>query len=116
VTRRASGALEVDMTGTTPDGHPTITDTDMMEQLAQEMARSVGQEPAAGWRAAFVAEIPLGRPMDPGEIAGLCAFLAGDGAAAISGQRSTCPVCTKCTDLPVDSQFAMVLWFAEWTT
>jgi NAD(P)-dependent dehydrogenase (short-subunit alcohol dehydrogenase family) len=65
---------------------PAITNTDMMEQLAQDMARSVGQEPAAGWRAAFVAEIPLGRAMDPGEIAGLCAFLAGDGAAAISGQ------------------------------
>jgi NAD(P)-dependent dehydrogenase (short-subunit alcohol dehydrogenase family) len=65
---------------------PAITDTDMMEQLAQDMARSVGEELAEGWRAAFVAEIPLGRAMAPAEIAGLCAFLAGDGAAAISGQ------------------------------
>jgi NAD(P)-dependent dehydrogenase (short-subunit alcohol dehydrogenase family) len=65
---------------------PAITDTDMMEQLARDMARSVAEEPAGGWRAAFVAEIPLGRPMVPAEIAELCAFLAGDGAAAISGQ------------------------------
>jgi NAD(P)-dependent dehydrogenase (short-subunit alcohol dehydrogenase family) len=42
--------------------------------------------PDAGWRAAFVAEIPLGRPMAPDEIAGVCAFLAGDGAGAVTGQ------------------------------
>ena len=42
--------------------------------------------PAAGWRAAFVEEIPMGRPMAPEEIAGVCAFLAGDAAAAITGQ------------------------------
>jgi NAD(P)-dependent dehydrogenase (short-subunit alcohol dehydrogenase family) len=65
---------------------PAITDTDMMEQLAADMARSVAAEPAGGWRAAFVAEIPLGRAMVPAEIAEVCAFLAGDGAAAISGQ------------------------------
>jgi len=65
---------------------PAITDTDMMEQLAREMERSVAAEPATGWRAAFVSEIPLGRPMAPEEIAELCAFLAGDGAAAITGQ------------------------------
>jgi meso-butanediol dehydrogenase/(S,S)-butanediol dehydrogenase/diacetyl reductase len=65
---------------------PAITDTDMMEQLAQEMQRSGAPEPAAGWRAAFVQEIPLGRPMAPADIAELCAFLATDGAAAISGQ------------------------------
>jgi NAD(P)-dependent dehydrogenase (short-subunit alcohol dehydrogenase family) len=65
---------------------PAITDTDMMEQLAGEMARSGAPPPAAGWRAAFVEEIPMGRPMNPAEIAELCAFLAGDGAAAISGQ------------------------------
>ena len=65
---------------------PAITDTDMMEQLAAEMEHSVPGPPAAGWRAAFVEEIPLGRPMAPADIAELCAFLAGDGAAAISGQ------------------------------
>ena len=65
---------------------PAITDTDMMTQLAAEMERSGARAPAEGWRAAFVAEIPLGRPMAPAEIAGVCAFLAGDAAAAISGQ------------------------------
>ena len=65
---------------------PAITDTDMMEQLAHDMEGSGAPQPGAGWRAAFVDEIPLGRPMAPEEIAGLCAFLAGDGAAAISGQ------------------------------
>ena len=65
---------------------PAITDTDMMEQLARDMEGSGAPEPAAGWRAAFVDEIPMGRPMAPEEIAGVCAFLAGDGAAAITGQ------------------------------
>jgi NAD(P)-dependent dehydrogenase (short-subunit alcohol dehydrogenase family) len=65
---------------------PAITDTDMMEQLAEQMERSGAERPAAGWRTACVDEIPLGRPMAPAEIAELCAFLAGRGAAAISGQ------------------------------
>jgi NAD(P)-dependent dehydrogenase (short-subunit alcohol dehydrogenase family) len=65
---------------------PAITDTDMMEQLARDMENSGAPLPEAGWRAAFVDEIPMGRPMAPDEIAGVCAFLAGDGAAAITGQ------------------------------
>ena len=65
---------------------PAITDTDMMEQLARDMEGSGAPLPAAGWRAAFVDEIPMGRPMAPEEIAGVCAFLADDGAAAITGQ------------------------------
>lgn len=65
---------------------PAITDTDMMEQLARDMEGSGAPLPEAGWRAAFVDEIPMGRPMAPEEIAGVCAFLAGDGAAAITGQ------------------------------
>jgi NAD(P)-dependent dehydrogenase (short-subunit alcohol dehydrogenase family) len=65
---------------------PAITDTDMMEQLAREMEGSGAPAPAAGWRAAFVDEIPMGRAMAPEEIAAVCAFLAGDGAAAITGQ------------------------------
>lgn len=65
---------------------PAITDTDMMEQLAQDIQRSGAEEPTAGWRAAFVAEIPLGRPMAPTEVAEVCAFLARDNAAAVTGQ------------------------------
>jgi NAD(P)-dependent dehydrogenase (short-subunit alcohol dehydrogenase family) len=65
---------------------PAITDTDMMEQLARDMEGSGAPLPEAGWRAAFVDEIPMGRPMAPAEIAGVCAFLAGDDAAAITGQ------------------------------
>jgi NAD(P)-dependent dehydrogenase (short-subunit alcohol dehydrogenase family) len=65
---------------------PAITDTDMMGQLAREMEGSGAPEPEAGWRAAFVSEIPMGRPMAPEEIAEVCAFLAGDRAAGISGQ------------------------------
>ena len=65
---------------------PAITATEMLEQLADEMEASNAERPAAGWRAAFIDEIPLGRPMAPEEIAELCAFLAGDKAAAISGQ------------------------------
>jgi NAD(P)-dependent dehydrogenase (short-subunit alcohol dehydrogenase family) len=65
---------------------PAITDTDMMEQLAREMERSGAGQPVGGWRAAFTDEIPLGRPIAPAEIAELCAFLAAEAAAAISGQ------------------------------
>ena len=65
---------------------PAITDTDMMDQLARDMEDAGAPLPDAGWRAAFVAEIPMGRPMAPEEIAGVCSFLAGDGAAAITGQ------------------------------
>jgi NAD(P)-dependent dehydrogenase (short-subunit alcohol dehydrogenase family) len=65
---------------------PAITDTDMMDQLARDMEDAGAPLPDAGWRAAFVAEIPMRRPMAPEEIAGVCAFLAGDGAAAITGQ------------------------------
>ena len=65
---------------------PAITDTDMMGQLARDMENSGAPLPDAGWRAAFVAEIPMGRPMAPDEIARVCAFLTSDGAAAITGQ------------------------------
>ena len=57
-----------------------------MEQLASELEHSAAGQPATGWRATFVAEIPLGRPMAPADVAELCAFLATDAAAAISGQ------------------------------
>jgi NAD(P)-dependent dehydrogenase (short-subunit alcohol dehydrogenase family) len=65
---------------------PAITDTDMMEQLAHDMQRSGAKEPGEGWRASFVGEIPLGRPMAPEEIAEVCAFLAGEPTGAITGQ------------------------------
>lgn len=65
---------------------PAITDTDMMDHLAREMEASSAPEPAGGWRAAFVSEIPIGRAMLPADVAELCAFLAGDAAEAITGQ------------------------------
>lgn len=65
---------------------PAITDTDMMAQLARDMRESGAQAPEAGWCAAFVGEIPLGRPMAPEEIAEVCAFLAGEPTGAITGQ------------------------------
>jgi NAD(P)-dependent dehydrogenase (short-subunit alcohol dehydrogenase family) len=80
-------ALEYAQAGITVNAVcPAITDTDMMGQLARDMEGAGAPLPEAGWRAAFVAEIPMGRPMAPDEIAGVCAFLAGDGAAAITGQ------------------------------
>jgi meso-butanediol dehydrogenase / (S,S)-butanediol dehydrogenase / diacetyl reductase len=80
-------ALEVVRDGVTVNAVcPAITDTPMMEGLARQMEASDAQEPPGGWRAAFVAEIPLGRAMAPADVAEACAFLAGDGAGAITGQ------------------------------
>jgi NAD(P)-dependent dehydrogenase (short-subunit alcohol dehydrogenase family) len=65
---------------------PAITDTDMMQQLAEQMEASSVPTPPGGWRQSFVDEIPLGRPIHPDEIAQMCAFLISEGAGAISGQ------------------------------
>ncbi len=80
-------ALEVAGTGVTVNAVcPAITATDMMEQLAGAYARlpDVGSESAA--RAAFVAEIPMGRVARPEDVAEVASFLCRDGAAFVSGQ------------------------------
>jgi NAD(P)-dependent dehydrogenase (short-subunit alcohol dehydrogenase family) len=65
---------------------PAITDTPMMDLLAREMEATDVAEPPGGWRATFVEEIPMGRPMLPEDVADACAYLASEGAAAMTGQ------------------------------
>lgn len=66
---------------------PAITDTAMMNQLADLMAEAAPEGGDSGaWRQEFVKEIPMARPMAPQDMAATCLFLVSEAASAISGQ------------------------------
>jgi NAD(P)-dependent dehydrogenase (short-subunit alcohol dehydrogenase family) len=64
---------------------PAICATDMMERLAGDIAQISG-DGAAEARAALTAEVPMGRAVDPVEVADTVGFLVEDRSGFISGQ------------------------------
>lgn len=64
---------------------PGWVETDMATEGLAEIARGAGVTPAQA-KADAVAAFPLGRFIEPEEIAGFVAFLVGPDAAAITGQ------------------------------
>ncbi len=64
---------------------PTFVDTPMTERSVERIASSTGRDRAASARALEQAS-PLGRLLDPHEVASAIVWLASDAAAAINGQ------------------------------
>jgi NAD(P)-dependent dehydrogenase (short-subunit alcohol dehydrogenase family) len=64
---------------------PGITDTDMMDDTFQRLARKMGME-FDQVKAGASTAVPLGRQATPEEIAGAVVFLASDDARYITGQ------------------------------
>ena len=79
-------AAEVAGTGVTANAVcPTFVRTDMTRRSVQRIAATTGRSEAEA-EAALVATSPLGRLLDPEEVAFAVAFLAAPEAAAINGQ------------------------------
>lgn len=67
--------------------NPGLTATDRLVRLMETNAVAKGL-PAGRWRE-LTADMPFGRPAEPGEVAELAAFLASDRAAYITGTMIT---------------------------
>lgn len=65
---------------------PSIVDTPMMQQLAEQMSRATGDGDADEWRRRFVDEVPAGRACRPEDVAFAVNMLAQPGSAFITGQ------------------------------
>lgn len=65
---------------------PAISATDMMERLAADLARLGVADDASAARAAMTAEMPMGRPVAPEEVADMVSFLAAERSRFVSGQ------------------------------
>jgi NAD(P)-dependent dehydrogenase (short-subunit alcohol dehydrogenase family) len=79
-------AAEVAGTGVTANAVcPTFTRTPMTERSVRRIVQRTGRDAAAS-EAALAAASPLGRLLDPAEVAFAVAFLAAEEAGAINGQ------------------------------
>ncbi|MGH9211209.1 MAG: SDR family NAD(P)-dependent oxidoreductase [Acidimicrobiales bacterium] len=79
-------AAEVAGTGVTANAVcPTFVRTDMTRRTVHRIAAATGRTEDES-RSALVATMPLGRLVEPDEVAFAVAFLAAPGAAAINGQ------------------------------
>ncbi len=79
-------ALEVARTGVTVNALcPGYTDTDLVAEGVRTIVARTGRDEASA-RAHFEASNPMGRLVKPGEVADAALWLAGDGAAAVTGQ------------------------------
>jgi meso-butanediol dehydrogenase/(S,S)-butanediol dehydrogenase/diacetyl reductase len=64
---------------------PGAVDTPMWEQIDGELAKLHNQAPREPWKRR-IANIPLGRPETPEDVAGIVAFLAGPDSDYMTGQ------------------------------
>lgn len=65
---------------------PSIVDTPMMQQLAEQMTRVTGEGDPETWRARFVDEIPAGRACSPADVAYVVSTLLDPAAEFVTGQ------------------------------
>ena len=65
---------------------PSIVDTPMMGQLAEQMSRATGEGDAEAWLRRFVEEVPAGRACLPEDVAFAVHMLAEPGSEFITGQ------------------------------
>ncbi len=65
---------------------PSIVDTPMMGQLAEQMSRATGDGDAEAWLRRFVEEVPAGRACLPEDVAFAVNMLAQPGSEFITGQ------------------------------
>jgi len=80
-------ALELAPHGITVNAYcPGVIETEMWSYNEQEWGQRIGGLPPGEFYREVVGRIPLGRAGEPGDVAGLVAFLASDDAAYITGQ------------------------------
>ncbi|MEK9896065.1 MAG: SDR family oxidoreductase, partial [Burkholderiaceae bacterium] len=79
-------ALESAASGVTVNAIcPGFVQTDMVENLKQEAAKSTGADPEALVQA-LLARVPMGRVLQPEEVASLAVYLALPASSGITGQ------------------------------
>jgi meso-butanediol dehydrogenase/(S,S)-butanediol dehydrogenase/diacetyl reductase len=79
-------ALEAAASGVTVNAIcPGFVQTDMVENLKQEAAKSTGADPEALVQA-LLARVPMGRVLQPEEVASLAVYLALPASSGITGQ------------------------------
>jgi NAD(P)-dependent dehydrogenase (short-subunit alcohol dehydrogenase family) len=79
-------ALEAAASGVTVNAIcPGFVQTDMVENLKQEAAKSTGANPEALVQA-LLARVPMGRVLQPEEVASLAVYLALPASSGITGQ------------------------------
>ena len=74
--------------------------TPMADEEMDELMRLRGLASREAAYALATAQVPLRRPADPGEVAGVIAFLAGDQASAVTGAILTVDCGATVVDLP----------------
>jgi 2-hydroxycyclohexanecarboxyl-CoA dehydrogenase len=80
-------AVEFAGTGLTANSVcPAITDTPMMDQVIDEIHSRAPESPREDIRTSLTADIPLGRPTSPFDVAAAVSFLAGADADFITAQ------------------------------
>lgn len=79
-------ALEIAKTGVTANAIcPGFTDTPLIDDAVQKIVEKTGRSPEDA-KKAFTGDNPMGRLIQPSEVADAALWLAGDAAASVNGQ------------------------------